>query len=899
MSAVQLSQQVMGLRDQLASLGYQGETGAVIPNYEFVGEKGRKHQVDLIAFADSRRHDISTACIVVYACPNGESKNEILRQLSYIGAPLAWFAYPDYVEFWPIVVPDKDLLTKPLDTIPYDALPTYFSRYERELSPLSLLNAKKKPQQLTWFDVDPTLELFARQATQETLVLQFQEAVSSVPENLRRQYPRELSRMAIWTLAARILQDKLVDDVTLQTRDVFALLDAVRKRFPNYFGKITDDLRIVGPDAVRSIYEGLSQGFTFRSITNDVLAYFYENTWVGDEMRKELGIYYTPRYITERILRRLPIEDLPPEQRTILDGTCGSGNMLLAGYDRLYNLLPVQWSLEERHNYLLRHIWGIDKDEFACEVARLSLLLYALPAGDSWQVKPGDVFDISPQDIFNGKPNIIVGNPPFEDVTRDGLRYQKAAKVLEVYLDWLRPGGYLGLVLPRSFLSSNYTKRERQTLLSVCDILEVWHLPEQAILDSTQGIAVVLAQKKQVLEEQDFLTRVLEIPRYDLRNFREDHNYKPSISYTVSQSKWRGQNVRMTSSRFQRLWQRLESNLPTVDPHFCEIWAGVQPSVNARKTHYTSDPNIGWRRVLHRNTQGQILEPYSINWARQKYKFFKYPSDELDRPRDEAHFERSTKIVINAIRNSDSPWRFYAAIDQDKLVIIQNFHYVLLSQGTTINELCAVFNSMLANAWYSSYSYNQKILTTILKKLPYPQFSYQQKEKIQVLVQAIVHLKSRNLIADHHLIRRKIQELDNVIFDAYGVSQVERTQIKDWMNKFARPGQEWNDFQVNIPETFPTYQGKRWIITGQVEDVDAEREMVIVEAYGDPVEIPIPPTMPGWALRPGATFRAEIPWEQAGERDLSLINWLDFQPLGYSYLSEEDLISEIAIYAHA
>jgi hypothetical protein len=57
------------------------------------------------------------------------------------------------------------------------------------------------------------------------------------------------------------------------------------------------------------------------------------------------------------------------------------------------------------------------------------------------------------------------------------------------------------------------------------------------------------------------------------------------------------------------------------------------------------------------------------------------------------------------------------------------------------------------------------------------------------------------------------------------------------------------------------------------------------------MEIPIPPTMPGWALRPGTTFLASIPWEQRHEIDLSRINWLDFRTLEFGYLSDEDLIA--------
>ena len=57
-----------------------------------------------------------------------------------------------------------------------------------------------------------------------------------------------------------------------------------------------------------------------------------------------------------------------------------------------------------------------------------------------------------------------------------------------------------------------------------------------------------------------------------------------------------------------------------------------------------------------------------------------------------------------------------------------------------------------------------------------------------------------------------------------------------------------------------------------------------------PFRMPIPETMPGWALRPDVAFKAEIPWqvrysEQPLANDLS-----NFRPLEFSYSQPEDLV---------
>jgi type I restriction-modification system DNA methylase subunit len=377
-----------------------------------------------------------------------------------MGAPMALFAFANCVEVWPVVSPSLQTPEKP-ERLSYKRLPKYFRQHREELAPRSLLNAKQGSRQLSFMDVDSSLESFARATTKKTLTKQFTQAIASIPYELRTHYPEDITRLAIWILAARILQDKLgyQHDVYSDFRavkNVVPLLETAQDFFPNYFTGVWEHLAQVGTEALDSFYEGLSREFTFRSLTNDMLAYFYENTLVSKEMRKSLGVYYTPqKTIAERILHRLPIEDLPLEKRTVLDGTCGSGNLLLAAYDRLRSLLPHHWTSQQRHEYLLQRVWGIDIDPFACEIARLSLLLYSLPEGDSWQVKTSDVLQDTPQNLFSDRPSVIVGNPPFKEPRSvGGQRVQTAALVLDRYLEWLEPNGLLGVVVPITFLQT-------------------------------------------------------------------------------------------------------------------------------------------------------------------------------------------------------------------------------------------------------------------------------------------------------------------------------------------------------------------------------------------------------------------------------------------------------------
>jgi hypothetical protein len=124
------------------------------------------------------------------------------------------------------------------------------------------------------------------------------------------------------------------------------------------------------------------------------------------EVKKAGGVYYTPTYIVNYIVKNTTgkqIEGKSPAQLKgfrVLDPACGSGSFLLGAYSFLLEYYrdwyiahePVkhkeavaqqpdgswQLSLPERKRILTEHIFGVDIDRQAVEVTKLSLLLKVL-----------------------------------------------------------------------------------------------------------------------------------------------------------------------------------------------------------------------------------------------------------------------------------------------------------------------------------------------------------------------------------------------------------------------------------------------------------------------------------------------------------------------------------------
>ena len=141
------------------------------------------------------------------------------------------------------------------------------------------------------------------------------------------------------------------------------------------------------------------------------------------EVRKAGGVYYTPTYIVDYIVRQTLgklVEDKRPGPRggvsklRIVDPACGSGSFLICAYQFLldWHLAqyladgPAQWAdksnpqlyrtergewrltIDERKRILLNNLYGVDIDPQAVEVTKLSLLLKVLEGESEQTLNP-------------------------------------------------------------------------------------------------------------------------------------------------------------------------------------------------------------------------------------------------------------------------------------------------------------------------------------------------------------------------------------------------------------------------------------------------------------------------------------------------------------------------------
>ena len=310
---------------------------------------------------------------------------------------------------------------------------------------------------------------------------------------------------------------------------------AIRKRIEPLFGEVKQEYRAIfsggeeislSDRALAFMVSELSK-YEFSRIDVDAKGAAYQEI-VGTNLRGDRGQYFTPRGAI-----RLVVEILDPkEDERLLDPACGTGGFLVAALahrmDRFREEERVSAetgtseefeSLNRRlRRYASKQVFGCDFDPFLIRASQMNMVmagdgkghLYHLnslefPAGHLAGVKSAR------RAAQLGSVDVVMTNPPFgssipitdENIlsafelahiwerTEDGtfrnigrLQGSVAPEILfiERCLDWLRPGGRMGIVLPDGILGNPATEYIRWWILRRTWVLASVDLPVETFI---------------------------------------------------------------------------------------------------------------------------------------------------------------------------------------------------------------------------------------------------------------------------------------------------------------------------------------------------------------------------------------------------------------------------------
>jgi hypothetical protein len=610
-------------------------------------------------------------------------------------------------------------------------------------------------------------------------------------------------------LAAKILHDKHVP--TFRSLDLVDI-DEVFSHIATHYG--TASYQHIHGQQERQALSAAAHTFAQFShlghVTTESLAYVYENTLISKEMRSQLGIHSTPSYLVDYIVWRLApwIDEIALADRHIFEPACGQAAFLVAAMRLLKDLHPAAASGQ----YLRQRLHGIDVEDFALEIARLSLTLADIPNPDGWDVRQADMFVSETSERLANRAMVLLANPPFEKFLQsDKDRYahqsdiptyvNKTAELLYRVLPHLRPGAVFGVVIPQGLLQSKNASTLRAFIAREFEIAEICLFPDKIFTFSDMESAVLLGRR--IPQPAKAMGRV----RY--RRVREPDAERFKQSYTATTDRLVPQTQFITSANtslyipeLEEIWEWCR-HLPHL-ARFAEIGKGLEykgKGLPADAQTLSRFPFPGAVRGFARVTPELQIDS-------QPPEYWMSIDPTVIRRPDTGTTTGVPQILLNYARVSRSPWRLKAIIDREGHAVTSRFLTLRpLTKSHSLEFLWALCNSPFANAYVYAHTGKRDILPGMMRAMPVPHLA---NSVVQRVVEAVhtyfeavaPSVKGGMTFAfDSQTACMLLQHVDAEILRLYDLPPRLERQLLDLFSGYKRPGVPF-DFRRYFPEDF-------------------------------------------------------------------------------------------------
>lgn len=789
---------------------------AIISPYPLPFPMPGLRKLDLVAFSEAERQDQETSCYAAHFCLDKEALARFSNAARPLATPLVIAGWPDGgVSVSACRYGEPELLKR---------LPSLeaFEAYARHEGPRLRAEVVAEQKWAATGSVEqrglfgPGILDFAFEATASEVPRLYERVVKKSLRRLKRmqsngewQAPEKrhgeipvVEGEALWAallvLGARILKDK--DMLESAETDACALLEeAASGPFRYFFNRAR--WRHLPEGELNEIAEALA-GYSFRFLSPYGIGLLYERAFVSDKLRRALAIHYTPVSVANYVLRRLPIQDIPPEDRCVVDLTCGSGTFLHSALRRLKEIRSAEIGRAAPFGGFIGRVRGNDRDPFACALASLSLMMRTGING--WDITASDVRDVAATQ-HSPQPTIIVGNPPF------ALDMLFVGKCLEA----LPPGGLLGTVLPGDFRDQLSGETCRRDLLEQTDILEIFELPRGLFAHSNKPTVLLTARKRKGRSGGRKTVTLRSVgKKADWWLFLRDRSH--CTEWQERQQDWlRRAFANMAPQRLPELWQRLGPGCQAFGESVGLIGNGMQfrgrdadlDGVDEAAYLGAGNPG-GWPPYLGRVQK--VLGPYALRWreVRQFVNYREY-GERFHKAGSPLAFQ-SVKVLVPASTDERHPWRLRACVDYVGLFVSKRFYYILpQAAGPRVEEIAAVLNCPVASAWYRDHSVQRDVFRAMLELLPFPSFSHKARDLLIERVRALHAVNASRLArgedvsptsewrkgalfgvgpTQHWMIRNLMLAIDDAVFDAYRLTEGEREGVLRHCPLARRPG---------------------------------------------------------------------------------------------------------------
>jgi len=605
---------------------------------------------------------------------------------------------------------------------------------------------------------------------------------------------------------------------------------------------------VIPLEVLGNIYEQYL-GYTIRVTDHQVK---YE---LKPEVRKAGGIYYTPEYIVDYIVKNTVgklLQELSPrkiKKMRILDPACGSGSFLIRAYEEMLNYYRNQkkkksklkggqnklelkdeevgprLTIHEKSQILREHIFGVDLDEQAVEVTKLSLMLKMLEgeygvvlgravlpmldrnircgnsliSGDTLELKKyfgDDWYKVKPfnwKDEFRkvmkeeGGFDAVIGNPPYvlgrETFDKNvknyfSLKYGSFMGKYDLYIYFTEKGisllgkyGRLGYILPNTLLTNvNATKLRK------------------LILDGTT-IEIIKAFKSQVFQKAEVESVILIVQNCSSDGKNTviiETDYTHDIRQAFFQKSQDSRFNIYTDFHAERIIEKIAAVSISLG-NLTDICIGIQLGGSlGRKTKEsfisTTKKDKTYRKVL----DGRDINRYQTTWNHVYVRYGEW----LHRKRDERYF-LNPKIMIRQIGCTP-----IATYDEDRFYTLNTIYNLINASNYSLKYFLGLLNSKVGKYFWVKRNSDFKTLFPKIKKSQIAAISIRsinfsdpadkaRHDQMVGLVEIILNLNKKIQTAKGSIkdqLQRQIEktdrEIDVLVYKLYGITKGEKKIIE-------------------------------------------------------------------------------------------------------------------------
>jgi type I restriction-modification system DNA methylase subunit len=569
---------------------------------------------------------------------------------------------------------------------------------------------------------------------------------------------------------------------------------------------ISYDFSIIDADVLGTVYEQYLSHILKKTEKRAILTENHTH-------KKEQGIYYTPTYIVDYIVRNalgelLKEKNVNIEKIRVLDPACGSGSFLIKAFDVLnehyqqndkdYSQtqldLKTGTTFTRKVKILQDNIFGVDLDKQAVEIAQLNLLLkiaekgHRLPLlernirrGNSliddenivgseafkWEKEFGEI-------IANGGFSVIVGNPPYgaelSETERNfvsqkfkfaGSNKNTALLFIEKSLGLINENGHFGMIVPKSLAFSQLWKLGRELIKN--------HLTK--VVDVSKAFEDVLLEQMIIILDKSAKTK-----EYVL----QDIFSKESISID------------------KKFIDSTDSIILHGEKKDFEIFKKMNQSSEYLSSITKTSRGLPFQKYLVKDkTKYPVIKGKTIS----RYNFWFggefLPEDVVEGNKNKANFLQQPKIlsqrIVAHVTKPKDHIIIMSALDREGLMNVDTVeNTVLTDENYSLEFLLCLLNSKLIS-WYAyRYIFSKAIRTMdlddyYLGKIPLP--------NIKIDNSVFIELANRMLSLNERLVvlgdkgtdervkteeeRKKTDsEIDELVYRIYGITESEKKIIE-------------------------------------------------------------------------------------------------------------------------